>query len=55
MVLRVFSLLMGDGVEVRRNFIAEHALGVKDLDVQLCLASQEVQQLGGAHYRDRLA
>ena len=30
---RMFSLLMGDNVERRRNFIEEHALEVKNLDV----------------------
>ena len=30
---RMFSLLMGDDVERRRNFIEEHALEVKNLDV----------------------
>ena len=30
---RMFSLLMGDNVELRRNFIEEHALEVKNLDV----------------------
>ncbi|MBI5724766.1 MAG: DNA topoisomerase (ATP-hydrolyzing) subunit B [Planctomycetes bacterium] len=30
---RMFSLLMGDDVELRRNFIEEHALEVKNLDV----------------------
>ena len=29
----IFTLLMGDVVEPRRNFIQEHALEVKDLDV----------------------
>ena len=30
---RLFSLLMGDNVERRRNFIEDHALEVKNLDV----------------------
>ena len=30
---RMFSLLMGDNVELRRNFIEQHALEVKNLDV----------------------
>ncbi|MBN2064521.1 MAG: DNA topoisomerase (ATP-hydrolyzing) subunit B [Sedimentisphaerales bacterium] len=30
---RLFSILMGDNVEQRRNFIQEHALEVKNLDV----------------------
>jgi len=30
---RMFSILMGDNVELRRNFIEEHALEVKNLDV----------------------
>ena len=30
---RIFSLLMGDDVELRRSFIEEHALEVKNLDV----------------------
>ena len=30
---RLFSILMGDNVEKRRNFIREHALEVKNLDV----------------------
>ncbi len=29
----VFSILMGDEVEPRRNFIQEHALEVRNLDV----------------------
>jgi DNA gyrase subunit B len=29
----MFSVLMGDDVEVRRQFIEEHALEVKNLDV----------------------
>ena len=31
--VRMFSLLMGGDVELRRNFIEEHALEVKNLDV----------------------
>ncbi len=30
---RLFSILMGDDVEERRNFIREHALEVQNLDV----------------------
>jgi DNA gyrase subunit B len=30
---RMFSILMGDDVEKRRNFIQEHALEVQNLDV----------------------
>jgi len=30
---RMFTLLMGDNVELRRNFIEQHALEVKNLDV----------------------
>ena len=30
---RLFSILMGDDVEKRRNFIQEHALEVQNLDV----------------------
>ena len=30
---RMFSILMGDNVEKRRNFIQEHALEVQNLDV----------------------
>lgn len=30
---RLFSILMGDDVEARRNFIQEHALEVQNLDV----------------------
>ena len=30
---RLFSILMGDNVEKRRNFIQEHALEVQNLDV----------------------
>ena len=30
---RLFSILMGDNVEKRRNFINEHALEVQNLDV----------------------
>ena len=30
---RIFSLLMGDVVEPRRNFIQAHALEVTELDV----------------------
>jgi DNA gyrase subunit B len=30
---RMFSLLMGDNVEMRREFIEDHALEVKNLDV----------------------
>ena len=30
---RLFSILMGDNVEKRRNFIKEHALEVQNLDV----------------------
>jgi DNA gyrase subunit B len=30
---RMFSLLMGDNVELRRNFIEDHALDVKNLDI----------------------
>ena len=30
---RLFSLLMGESVEPRREFIEKHALDVKDLDI----------------------
>ena len=30
---RIFSLLMGDVVEPRREYIEKHAAGVKDLDI----------------------
>jgi DNA gyrase subunit B len=30
---RLFSILMGDDVEQRRNYIQEHALEVQNLDV----------------------
>ncbi|RYG16741.1 hypothetical protein EON82_24655, partial [bacterium] len=30
---RLFSVLMGEDVEVRRKFIEDHALEVKNLDV----------------------
>ena len=30
---RIFSLLMGDVVEPRRDYIEKHAAGVKDLDI----------------------
>jgi DNA gyrase subunit B len=30
---RMFSLLMGDDVELRRDFIEQNALAVKNLDV----------------------
>ena len=30
---RLFSLLMGESVEPRRQFVEQHALDVKDLDV----------------------
>ena len=30
---RLFSILMGENVEKRRNFIREHALDVQNLDV----------------------
>ena len=30
---QIFSILMGEDVEVRRRFIEEHALEVKNLDV----------------------
>ena len=32
-VTEIFRVLMGDQVEPRREFIAKHALDVKDLDV----------------------
>jgi DNA gyrase subunit B len=30
---RLFSILMGEDVEKRRNFIREHALEVQNLDI----------------------
>jgi DNA gyrase subunit B len=30
---RMFSILMGEDVEKRRNFIQEHALEVQNLDI----------------------
>jgi DNA gyrase subunit B len=30
---RIFTLLMGDVVEPRRDYIEKHAAGVKDLDI----------------------
>ena len=30
---RIFSTLMGDDVEPRREYIERHAAGVKDLDI----------------------
>jgi DNA gyrase subunit B len=30
---RMFTLLMGDAVEPRREYIERHAAGVKDLDI----------------------
>ena len=30
---RMFTLLMGDDVEPRREYIEKHAAGVKDLDI----------------------
>ena len=30
---RIFTLLMGDAVEPRREYIERHAAGVKDLDI----------------------
>jgi DNA gyrase subunit B len=30
---RLFSILMGDDVEERRNFIRDHALEVQNLDI----------------------
>ena len=30
---RMFTLLMGDAVEPRREYIEKHAAGVKDLDI----------------------
>ena len=30
---RMFTLLMGDAVEPRRDYIEKHAAGVKDLDI----------------------
>ena len=30
---RMFTLLMGDDVEPRREYIERHAAGVKDLDI----------------------
>ena len=30
---RMFTLLMGDAVEPRRDYIEKHAAGVRDLDI----------------------